>query len=217
MPRPLRGGGSLSPGPGGHGAAGVGEQAARRSAGSCDTRRPPGSCRCLDVVLRSGRDRSAGCWAPPRAYAAVAGGDPHRRRQVSGRSCWRSKTCTVVTMPPWTRSAALARRREPARLLVLGDAIAPRCAPAGHPSDSPARAAPDSGSAPGGISPAPSGPGCSSGRNLFPAGPGHCPSQQAKSWELRAATSLSRFWQQRQTHGSARPARTGLRLVHRGL
>ena len=42
--------------------------------------------------------------------------------------------------------------------------------------------------------------------------------QQAKSWELRAAMSLSRLWQQPgQARRSPRAAGTDLRLVHRGL
>ena len=42
--------------------------------------------------------------------------------------------------------------------------------------------------------------------------------QEAKSWELRAAMSLSRLWQQQGKRGrSPRAAGTGLRLVHRGL
>ena len=39
--------------------------------------------------------------------------------------------------------------------------------------------------------------------------------QQAKSWELRAAMSLARLWRdQGKKQRSARPARSGLRLVH---
>ena len=41
--------------------------------------------------------------------------------------------------------------------------------------------------------------------------------QQAKSWELRAAMSLSRLWQQQGKRAAARIARADLRLVHRGL
>ena len=41
--------------------------------------------------------------------------------------------------------------------------------------------------------------------------------QQAKSWELRAATSLSRLWQQQGKRRSPRAAGPGLWLVHRGL
>ena len=42
--------------------------------------------------------------------------------------------------------------------------------------------------------------------------------QQAKSWELRAATSLARLWQsQKQTPGRLRPAGAGVCVVHRGL
>ena len=42
--------------------------------------------------------------------------------------------------------------------------------------------------------------------------------QQAKSWELRAAMSLSRLWQQQGKRAEARAAAgTDLRLVHRGL
>ena len=42
--------------------------------------------------------------------------------------------------------------------------------------------------------------------------------QQAKSWELRAAMSLSRLWQQQGKRAAgARVARADLRLVHRGL
>ncbi len=42
--------------------------------------------------------------------------------------------------------------------------------------------------------------------------------QQAKSWELRAAMSLSRLWQQPgQARRSARVTRADLWLVHRGL
>ena len=42
--------------------------------------------------------------------------------------------------------------------------------------------------------------------------------QQAKSWELRAAMSLSRLWQQQGKRVEAlRPAGTDLRLVHRGV
>ena len=43
-------------------------------------------------------------------------------------------------------------------------------------------------------------------------------SQQAKSLELRAATSLARLWARSgQAHRGPRPARAGLWLVHRGL
>ena len=43
-------------------------------------------------------------------------------------------------------------------------------------------------------------------------------SQQAKSLELRAATSLARLWRESgQARRGPRPARAGLRLVHRGL
>ncbi len=42
--------------------------------------------------------------------------------------------------------------------------------------------------------------------------------QQAKSWELRAAMSLSRLWQQQGKRAEARRvARTDLQLVHRGI
>ena len=42
--------------------------------------------------------------------------------------------------------------------------------------------------------------------------------QQAKSWELRAAMSLSRLWQQQGKRAEARAAAgADLRLVHRGL
>ena len=42
--------------------------------------------------------------------------------------------------------------------------------------------------------------------------------QQAKSWELRAAMSLSRLWQQQGKRAEARRAAgADLRLVHRGL
>jgi predicted ATPase len=41
--------------------------------------------------------------------------------------------------------------------------------------------------------------------------------QQAKSWELRAATSLSRLWQQQGKRDEARAAGGGLPLVHRRL
>jgi predicted ATPase len=40
--------------------------------------------------------------------------------------------------------------------------------------------------------------------------------QQAKSWELRAATSMARLWRE-QGKRDARTSRSGLRLVHRGL
>ena len=42
--------------------------------------------------------------------------------------------------------------------------------------------------------------------------------QQAKSWELRAALSLSRLWQQQGKRAEAREVLApGLRLVHRGV
>ena len=41
--------------------------------------------------------------------------------------------------------------------------------------------------------------------------------QGAKLWELRAATSLARLWRGQGSGRGTRPARPGLRLVHRGL
>jgi hypothetical protein len=41
--------------------------------------------------------------------------------------------------------------------------------------------------------------------------------QQAKSWELRSATSCARLMRDGPRTRSSGPARTGLRLVHRGL
>ena len=41
--------------------------------------------------------------------------------------------------------------------------------------------------------------------------------QEAKSWELRAAMSLCRLWQQQGKWAEARAAGADLRLVHRGL
>ena len=42
--------------------------------------------------------------------------------------------------------------------------------------------------------------------------------QQAKSWELRAAMSMARLWRdQGKRDASSRTARSGLRLVYRGL
>ena len=41
--------------------------------------------------------------------------------------------------------------------------------------------------------------------------------QGARLWELRAATSLARLWRDQDKRLSPRPARAGLRLVHRGL
>ena len=53
----------------------------------------------------------------------------------------------------------------------------------------------------------------------FQQGPGRSPaSRSAKLWELRAATSLARLWARAgQARRGPRPARPGLRLVHRGL
>ncbi len=42
-------------------------------------------------------------------------------------------------------------------------------------------------------------------------------SQEAKSWELRAATSLARLWRDQGKPAEARAARPDLRLVHRGV
>ena len=41
--------------------------------------------------------------------------------------------------------------------------------------------------------------------------------QQAKSWELRAALSLSRLWQRQGKRAEAVTAGTDLRLVYRGV
>ena len=60
-------------------------------------------------------------------------------------------------------------------------------------------------SAPGGLAAAAGGPGCGAGGSLFPAGPRRRPPASRPSrWELRAAMSLARLWQQQGKRAEAR-------------
>ena len=61
-------------------------------------------------------------------------------------------------------------------------------------------------------------PGCAQAEACFQQALAIARRQQAKSWELRAAMSLGRLWQQQGKRAEARAAaRADLQLVDRGL
>ena len=95
----------------------------------------------------AGGTAAPGAGHHPGAHAAGDGRGPQRRWRRPSRSCWCSKTCTGVIMPPWTCSRRWHADSEPARFLLLGTYRPPRCAAAGpSAADGHARAAACTGS-----------------------------------------------------------------------
>ena len=103
--------GRLGRAPGGRTAGGVPAPVCPDLAGAAAGAVPAGG---------AGGRAAPGAGRHPGAHAAGTGRGPGGAERPSGRWCWCSKTCTGVTPSTVEALALLARRREAARLLVLG-------------------------------------------------------------------------------------------------